>query len=112
MLIAVKYLPRWFPGANFHGVAELGRRISHSFRYDAYTMTKRKLVGLPRLLFIMSLNDLIDAQSEGTAKECMTTILISENTNEDGSVNDEQTFSDAAATAYLGVFLCIERYSG
>jgi len=79
----LKYLPRWFPGANFHGVAEVGRRISHSFRYDAYTMTKRKL-------------------SEGTAKECMTTILINENTNEDGFVNDEQTFSDAAATAYLG----------
>ncbi len=36
------------------------------------------------------------------AKECMTTILLNENTLEDGTVRNEREFSDAAATAFLG----------
>lgn len=31
-------------------------------------------------------------------------MLITENTNEDGFIKEEQTFSDAAATAYLGTY--------
>ncbi|KLO15260.1 CyP450 monooxygenase [Schizopora paradoxa] len=79
----LRYLPRWFPGVNFHKVAEEGLRLSQSFRNDPIETTKRKL-------------------SDGTARECMTTMLFNENTNEDGSIKEEQTFCDAAATAYLG----------
>lgn len=34
----------------------------------------------------------------------MATMLFNENTNEDGSIKEEQTFCDAAATAYLGMY--------
>jgi len=79
----LKYLPKWFPGAKVHKIAEAAMPTCRSFRYDAFEVAKRKL-------------------SEGSAKECMATILLDENTNEDGTIKDEQTFSDAAATAYIG----------
>ncbi len=41
-------------------------------------------------------------QIDGTGKECMTSILLSEHMREDGTVLDEQVMSDAAATVFLG----------
>ncbi len=44
-------------------------------------------------------------KEEGTAKECMTSVVLSQNTREDGTFEDEEIFRSAAATAFLGEFL-------
>lgn len=41
----------------------------------------------------------------GTGKECMTSILLAENTLEDGSIRDERLLSDATATLFLGKYI-------
>ena len=53
----VRYLPEWFPGAKFHTVARDARKLSHIYKNEIYTLSKKKLV---RGLFINSLMGVID----------------------------------------------------
>ena len=42
------------------------------------------------------------AQADGTARESMTSILLSENTSDNGVVKDENEISGVTAMAFLG----------
>ena len=42
------------------------------------------------------------AQADGSARESMTSILLSENTSDNGIAKDEDEISGATATAFLG----------
>ncbi|KLO13432.1 cytochrome P450 [Schizopora paradoxa] len=79
----LKYLPGWFPGVNFPRVAKEARKVSHALLHEPHDVTKRRF-------------------QEGTSKECMTTILLAENTREDGSIFEEDQIREAAASAFAG----------
>ncbi|KLO07685.1 cytochrome P450 [Schizopora paradoxa] len=79
----LKYVPEWFPGVTFPKVAREGRQTMMTFRFAPHEMVKKQF-------------------NEGSAKQSMTSILLAENMNEDGSVNDEQNISDASSIAFLG----------
>jgi len=80
----LKYVPEWFPYSNFHQVAKEARKLSHAFRHELHDLTKKRM-------------------AEGTARECMTTTLLTDNAcDDDGSINEEDVFRDAAATVFLG----------
>ncbi|KLO11507.1 cytochrome P450 [Schizopora paradoxa] len=79
----LKYIPEWFPWTKFHKVAKEVKKVQHAMRYDLYQVSKEKA-------------------ANGILKECMTSIFLSENTRGDGSIADEDNFSAAAATLYMG----------
>ncbi|KLO09888.1 cytochrome P450 [Schizopora paradoxa] len=79
----LRYLPEWFPWAEFPRVAKEVRKISHAMQYDLYRLAQKKI-------------------AQGTLRECITSVFLSENTREDGSVLDEDLFTGAAATLYMG----------
>lgn len=43
-LIAVKYIPKWLPGAGFQAIAAEGARFSHDLRYRPYADAKKNIV--------------------------------------------------------------------
>jgi len=79
----LKHVPEWFPWVKFPRVAKEARKVSYAMRYELYQLTKEKFV-------------------QGTLKKCMTSIFLSENTRDDGSIENEEIFSAAAATLYMG----------
>ncbi|KLO09891.1 cytochrome P450 [Schizopora paradoxa] len=79
----LKFIPEWFPWVDFPRVAREARKVAHAMRYELYEPAKEK-------------------NAQGTLKECMMSMYLSENTREDGSILDEDSFSAAAATLYLG----------
>jgi len=78
----LRYVPEWFPGANFQRLARESRQLSKSYRHDLYAVTKKNF-------------------NEGTAKECMTTVYLEEATNETGVVEDEEIFGDVTSIVFL-----------
>ncbi|KLO13431.1 cytochrome P450 [Schizopora paradoxa] len=80
---SLKYLPEWFPGTKFHQAAKDARKVSQALHHEAHDMTKKHV-------------------QEGSAKECMSAILLAENTREDGSVLEEDEIRAAAATLFIG----------
>jgi len=79
----LKYVPEWFPWSNFHQVAKEAKKTSQALRFEPHELTKKRL-------------------AQGTAMECMTTILLTDNALEDGSIIDEDGFREAAATLFIG----------
>jgi len=79
----LKHLPEWFPGGGFHKVAREARKISYAVRNEAHEQTKARM-------------------AKGDARASMTSVLVSENTLEDGTIRNEGEISAAAAMTYLG----------
>ncbi|KLO04286.1 cytochrome P450 [Schizopora paradoxa] len=79
----LKYIPEGIPGINFPRKAREGRRVQEDFKAKSYGVAKKHFI-------------------EGTVKECMTSVLLGENAQEDGSFQDESNISGAANTAFLG----------
>ena len=44
ILSAVRFVPSWFPGADFHSIATKGKQLSHDMRYIPYEETRDKIV--------------------------------------------------------------------
>ncbi len=42
--LAVKYIPAWFPGAEFQRIAQKGLQLSHDMRYIPYKNSRDKIV--------------------------------------------------------------------
>jgi len=76
----LKYIPEWFPGANFQTFAKESRHLAASLRSVPHSTIKKQL-------------------ADGTGKECMASILLTENA--EGGVKNEQEIIDAAATVFL-----------
>ncbi|KLO06827.1 cytochrome P450 [Schizopora paradoxa] len=79
----LKHIPECIPFVDFPRVAKAARKVSHAVLFDLYELTKKRV-------------------AEGNAMESMTTIFLSENTKDDGIVEDEEDFCAAAATFFTG----------
>ncbi|KLO07689.1 cytochrome P450 [Schizopora paradoxa] len=79
----LKYLPEGIPGIGFPRKAKEGKHLQETFKAKPYEIAKKHFI-------------------EGTGEECMTSVLIANNLQEDGSVLDEENITDAANTAFLG----------
>jgi len=79
----LKHLPEWFPGAGFQKVAREARKVSYAARNEAHEQTKERM-------------------ANGDSRPSMTSILLSENMLEDGTIGDEGNISAATAMAYIG----------
>ncbi|KLO07687.1 cytochrome P450 [Schizopora paradoxa] len=79
----LKYIPEWFPGGGFHKVAREARKLSYAVRNEAHEQTKERM-------------------ANGDERESMTSVLVSENILEDGTILNEGYISAAAAATYLG----------
>ncbi|KIM73756.1 hypothetical protein PILCRDRAFT_828807, partial [Piloderma croceum F 1598] len=81
-LPALKYVPAWFPGAEFKRKAKAWRKLSQSMLKSPYEMTKRKVL-------------------EGTALSSMARDLIELYTKE-GRIDGEDDIAACTAATYSG----------
>ncbi|KLO13425.1 cytochrome P450 [Schizopora paradoxa] len=78
----LQYMPEWLLRAKFQKVVREALQLSEVSRMGPHATAKKQFL-------------------DGTAKLSMTSILLSENIREDGSVLDEQNIIDSAATVFM-----------
>ncbi|KLO07634.1 cytochrome P450 [Schizopora paradoxa] len=80
----LKYLPKWFPGAGFHVVAEEGARLSNDLRSKPYFFTKEKILRNP-------------VTRSFTSKQIEECLSLADRVSED----DDDVISATTAVCYL-----------
>ena len=101
----VKYLPEWFPGADFKKRAREGFVIAREVLNKPYSEAKMRYVRDRKFLFHQkSHNTFLVAlhQFDGTCKPCATSQLIEENIDVDGNIKDEDVIAATVGMLYIG----------
>lgn len=81
----LKYVPAWFPGAEFQKIAQKGLRLSHDMRYVPYENSRDKIL-------------------DGEAKQSLTSYLVEQVLAESGRLtpDNDDLISAVAGMVYAG----------
>ena len=106
----MKYLPEWFPGADFKKRAREGFVIAREVLNKPYSEAKIRYVRNRKFLFQLKSHItfiVVFHQFDGTCKPCATSQLIEENIDADGNIKDEDVIAATVGMLYIGKTLSI-----
>ena len=100
----LRYLPKWFPGAQFLGIAKEGYKNGMNMYRKPHEMTKKKVVSttLQRISNYICINDVPCIQLDGTAFPSITSKLIEDNRSEKGEILNEELIAKVTGITYGG----------
>ncbi|THH07207.1 hypothetical protein EW145_g3537 [Phellinidium pouzarii] len=79
----LRYLPKWFPGTDFHRLIKEGYEVSQAIMNKPFKMMQQRI-------------------HNGSAIPSIMSKLIEANSTEDGSIVDEAIIAKSCGTAYIG----------